>query len=60
MEQSLAWNSPLYLAFVDFAKTFDSIRRKRIWMRLRQMGVPDIIITIIKITPLCILKIFFR
>jgi hypothetical protein len=39
----------LYLAFVDFAKDFDSVRRKRIWMRLRQMGVPDKIITIIKI-----------
>jgi hypothetical protein len=35
MEQSLEWNSLLYLAFVDFAKAFDSIRRKRIWMRLR-------------------------
>jgi hypothetical protein len=32
MEQSLEWNSPLYLAFVDFAKTFDSVRRKIIWM----------------------------
>jgi hypothetical protein len=49
MEQSLEWNSPLYSAFVDFAKAFDSVQRKRIWMRLRQMRVPDKIITIIKI-----------
>jgi hypothetical protein len=39
MEQSMEWNSPLYLAFVDVAN--DSIRRKRIWLRLRQMGAPD-------------------
>jgi hypothetical protein len=30
MEQSLDWNSPLYLAFVDFAKAFDSVRRYKI------------------------------
>jgi hypothetical protein len=49
VKQTLEWKSPLYLAFVDFTKAFDSVKRKRIWLRLGQMGVPDKIITVIKI-----------
>jgi hypothetical protein len=39
MEQSLQWNSPLYLAFVDFAKAFDSVRRNIIWNEIEIGGI---------------------
>jgi hypothetical protein len=35
MEQSLEWSISLYLVFVDFAKAFDSVKRKRMWLRYR-------------------------
>jgi hypothetical protein len=38
-EQSLEWNSPLYLAFVDFAKASDSVRRYRIWNEIEGGGI---------------------
>ena len=30
-EQSLEWNSGLYLAFIDFEKAFDSVDRDAMW-----------------------------
>ena len=27
MEQSLEWNSPLYISFIDYEKAFDSVDR---------------------------------
>lgn len=48
IEQSAEYNSPLYLAFIDFAKAFDSLKRDIIWSALSARGVPDKIINIIK------------
>ena len=31
IEQSLEWNSVLYLVFVDYEKAFDSIDRETLW-----------------------------
>ncbi|GFR64267.1 retrovirus-related Pol polyprotein from type-1 retrotransposable element R2 [Elysia marginata] len=41
MEQSLEWNSPLYVNFQDFKKAFDSVDWKSLWILLRQFGVPQ-------------------
>lgn len=33
-EQSIEWNSPLYLIFIDFQTAFDSITHSSIWKAL--------------------------
>lgn len=48
VEQSLEWNSPLYINFVDYEKAFDSVDRGTLWMLLRHYGVPAKIVDIIK------------
>ena len=39
-EQSLEWNSPLYINFIDYEKAFDSVDRQTLWKLLRHYGVP--------------------
>ena len=41
VEQSLEWNSPLYINFIDFEKAFDSVDRESLWKLLRHFGVPQ-------------------
>lgn len=48
IEQSLEMRSPLYTLFVDYEKAFDSISRECIWAELRNSGVPDKIISLIR------------
>ena len=31
VEQSLEWNSPLYINFIDYEKAFDSVDRETLW-----------------------------
>ena len=40
VEQSIEWNSPLYVNFVDYEKAFDSLDRESLWKLLRHYGVP--------------------
>lgn len=48
LEQSLEWNSPLYVNFVDYEKAFDSVDRQALWKLLRYHGVPEKLTSIIK------------
>ncbi|KAI8484441.1 hypothetical protein Bbelb_378740 [Branchiostoma belcheri] len=48
VEQSLEWNSPLYINFIDFEKAFDSVDRETLWKLMRHYGIPQKIISIIK------------
>ena len=41
VEQSLEWNSPLYINFIDYEKAFDSVDRNTLWKLLRHYGVPQ-------------------
>ena len=50
MEQSLEWNSPLYINFIDYEKAFDSVDRETLWKLLRHYGVPKKIISLIRCT----------
>ena len=50
MEQSLEWNSPLYINFIDYEKAFDSVDRETIWKLLRHYGAPKKIISLIRCT----------
>ena len=47
IEQSVEWNSPLYMCFIDFIKAFDSLDRESMWKLLKHYGVPQKIINII-------------
>ena len=48
VEQSLEWNSSLYVNFVDYEKAFDSVDRETLWKLLRHYGVPTKLVNIIK------------
>ena len=48
LEQSLEWNSPLYVNFIDYEKAFDSVDRESLWRLLRHYGVPEKITNIIR------------
>ena len=50
VEQSLEWNSPLYINFIDYEKAFDSVDRETMWKLLRHYGVPKKIISLIQCT----------
>ena len=41
LEQSLEWNSPLYVNFIDYEKALDSVDRQTLWRLLRHYGVPE-------------------
>ncbi len=48
IEQSLEWQSPLYINFVDFKKAFDMVDRDTLWKVLRHYGIPVKITSIIQ------------
>ncbi|VDP24719.1 unnamed protein product [Schistosoma margrebowiei] len=48
VEQSIEWNSSLYINFIDYEKVFDSVDRTTLWKLLRHYGVPQKIVTIIQ------------
>ena len=48
MEQSIEWNSSLYINFVDYEKAFDSVDRETLWKVLRHYEVPKKLVNMIK------------
>ena len=40
MERHKEYNAPLYLAFLDLNKAYDSVSRKVMWVVMRRFGVP--------------------
>ncbi|VDP44917.1 unnamed protein product [Schistosoma margrebowiei] len=48
VEQSIEWNSSLYINFIDYEKAFDSMDRTTLWKLLRHYGVPQKIVNIIR------------
>ena len=50
VKQSLEWNSPLYINFIDYEKAFDSVYRETMWKLLRHYGAPKKIISLIRCT----------
>ncbi|VDP62525.1 unnamed protein product [Schistosoma curassoni] len=47
-EQSVEWNSSLYINFTYYEKAFDSVDRRTLWKLLRHYGVPEKIVKIIR------------
>ena len=48
VEQSIEWNSSLYINFIDYEKAFDSLDRQTLWKLLRHYGVPGKLVRIIQ------------
>src|ERR1700733_9396815 len=48
IEKCVAGNTNVLINFIDFQKAFDSIQRPTVWNILRQYGIPEKIIDIIK------------
>lgn len=50
IEQSIEWNSSVYVNFIDFEKAFDSVDREILWKLTAHYGIPAKIINIIRST----------
>ena len=48
VEQSNEWSSTVYANFNDFTKAFDSVNRPTLWRILGHYGIPDKLVSIIK------------
>ena len=48
IEQSIEWQIPLYMNFIDFEKAFDSVDRNVIWQLMGHYGVPPKFIKLIQ------------
>ncbi|VDO93249.1 unnamed protein product [Schistosoma mattheei] len=48
VEQSVEWNSSLYINFIDYEKAFDSVHRRTLRKLLRHYVVPEKIVNIIR------------
>jgi len=49
LEESQATNRDLALVFVDFSKAFDSVDREKMFEIIKLYGIPDIIISAIRV-----------
>ncbi len=49
-EQSIEYNSPVYVSFIDFEKALDSVDRETLWKLMAHYGIPPEFISIIKST----------
>ena len=50
IEQSLEWNSPLYITFIDFENAFDSVDCTTLWKLFAHYGILEKIIRLIRTT----------
>ena len=48
VEQSIEWNSSLYINFIDYEKAFDSVDRETLWKLMRHYGIPEKIISLVQ------------
>lgn len=47
-EHAAASGQPLYVAFIDFAKAYDSVSRPLLWRRLEALGIPPLVVQAIQ------------
>lgn len=46
--ESIEYQSPLYLMFIEYEKVLDSVNRDCMWVALRNRGIPNKLINLIK------------
>ena len=50
IEQSVEWNTPVLVNFIDFEKAFDGVDREMLWEFMGHYGIPPKFISFIKNT----------
>ena len=48
MEKAHEFNVPLFLAFIDFKKAFDSVQHLKLWAVLEKMGVNNTVVSLLR------------
>ena len=48
IEQSIEWQSSLYVNFIDFEKALDSVHRDSLWLIMRSYDIPSKIVSMVK------------
>jgi len=49
MEKVIAGDGGMAINFIDFRKAFDSVHRPAVWQIMKECGIPEGIIGIIKV-----------
>jgi hypothetical protein len=50
MDNSIDQNLPLYMLFIDFKQAYDTIKRETVYEAMRQMGIGDKLIRLVRMT----------
>ena len=48
MEKAREFQKNIYFCFIDYAKAFDCVDHNKLWKILRQMGIPDHLICLLR------------
>ena len=48
MEKAREFQKNIYFCFIDFAKAFDFVDRNKLWKILKEMGIPDHLICLLR------------
>ena len=48
MEKARAFQKNIYFCFIDYAKAFDCVDHNKLWKILKEMGIPDHLICLLK------------
>ena len=48
IEKIREFQKNIYFCFIDYAKTFDSVDHIKLWKILKEMGIPDHLICLLK------------
>jgi len=48
MEKAREFQKNIYFCFIDYAKAFDCVDHNKLWKILREMGIPDHLICLLR------------
>jgi len=48
MEKYYEYNKDLHTLFVDFKQAYDSINHEKLWITLRNFGIPDKLVRLVQ------------
>ena len=48
IEKAKEYQKNIYFYFIDYAKTFDCVDHKKLWKILKEMGIPDHLICLLR------------
>ena len=48
MEKAREFQKSIYFCFIDYAKAFDCVGHNKLWKILKEMGIPDHLICLLR------------